>query len=613
MHSPTETSSLDLAPASVPCLPESAPFTPEQRAYLNGFLAGLFSKTSAPNAAAAFPQPATGSVPLAPLTILFGSQTGNAEALAKRIAREAGRKGFAPTVYDMAAFPPAQLSSEHNLLVITSTYGDGEPPDNAKKFWEVLNGESVHKLDQTRFSLCALGDSNYPQFCQFGKVLDQRLAGLGAMRVHPRQDCDVDFEAPFEQWLQPALTALSQAAQISPAPSACEPSTTQKAVPPLGSTGPAYGRKNPFSAHLIEARTLNKPGSTKDTRHCVLDLKDSGLSYEPGDALGVIPANDPSLVGELLSLLDCDGEEGVPGPDGQTVALRQALCRHLDITKISNAFLQAVAERSGDPQLNALIAPEAQAQRTQFIHGRDVVDLLAGYPKARFTTETFVARLRPLQPRLYSIASSLKAHPNQVHLCVATVRYESLGRQRGGVCSTFMADRVEPGQTPVPIFVQTSHGFRLPAAADRPIIMIGPGTGIAPFRAFLQERKAIGAKGRTWLFFGDQRRDFDFLYGEELEPMVREGTLTRLDTAFSRDQTEKVYVQHRMLEHARDLWHWLEEGAHVYVCGDAQRMAKDVDAALHQVIQKAGGKSDEQAKEYVEVLRREKRYQRDVY
>jgi sulfite reductase (NADPH) flavoprotein alpha-component len=357
---------------------------------------------------------------------------------------------------------------------------------------------------------------------------------------------------------------------------------------------------------------LNGQGSSKETRHFAISLEGSSLTYEVGDALGVLPTNCPALVSDILSALGCDGEEGVKTPTGDETSLRNALLRHYGVTQPASTLVQAIAERAQSTELKILLAPENKAALEKHLHGREVIDLLTAHPLARFTADEFVSVLRKLAPRLYSIASSPAAHPGEVHLCVGIVRYETHGRGRKGVCSTFLADRVE-GETPVSVFVQASHGFRLPASGDTPLIMVGPGTGIAPFRAFLEERRATGAKGKNWLLFGDQKRTTDFLYRDELEVMFKDGVLTRLDLAFSRDQPEKIYVQHRMTEHAKELFAWLEEGAHFFVCGDAKRMAKDVDAALHQVIQRGGGKTTAQALEYVAKLKQEKRYKRDVY
>ena len=585
----------------VPVLPDNAPFTPEQRAYLNGFLAGLFSRAPQPNLTA----PAPESKPLTPLTILFGSQTGNAENLSKRIAKEAGKRGFAPTIQDLGKYATAQLASESALLVVTSTYGDGEPPDNAKAFWEFLSSDATPKLAQTKFSVLALGDSNYPKFCAFGEGVDERLEKRGATRVHPRTDCDVEYEEPFAKWMSGALSALAPAAAPAPVAAPAVEATSAK-------TTPTYSKSHPFPAPLLANVRLNGDGSAKDTRHFAFSLEGSGLGYEAGDALGVRATNCAELVEELVRALGRSGEESVPDRDGRETSLREALIHHYEITRIPSPLLKAVAERSGDAELQKLTAPGTNGELTKFLWGREIIDLLHGHPAAKFAPTEFIALLKKLQPRLYSISSSPKAHPGEVHLCVGVVRYDSLGRSRKGVCSTYLAERVPTGGA-VPVFVHHNKNFRPPANPDAPMIMVGPGTGIAPFRAFLEERRASGAKGKNWLFFGDQRAATDFLFREEIETMQREGTLHRLDLAFSRDQAEKIYVQNRMTEQAKELYALLEEGGGFYVCGDASRMAKDVDAALHQVIQTASGKSAEEATAYVAALKKDKRYQRDVY
>jgi sulfite reductase (NADPH) flavoprotein alpha-component len=609
----------------VPVLPDNAPFTAEQRAYLNGFFAGLYSR--GPVAVA---QPAPGTMPaLTALTILFGSQTGTAEGLAKRLAREAAKHGFAATLHDLAKYPATQLASARQLLVVTSTYGDGEPPDNARAFWEFLSSDSAPNLAEVRFSVCALGDTNYPKFCGFGKAVDERLEKLGARRVSPRTDCDLDYEEPFAKWTNEALGAMAgardplevwsrrreeaevvEARSLRLLTSAATIVADKCAAEPHAL--PDYSRSNPFPAPLLTNRRLNAPGSAKETRHFEFALEGSGMNYEAGDALGVFPTNCPELVREIIRALDCRPTDPVPGTDGRTVSLHEALLSHYDITKIPSPFLNAMGARTGDVELLKLTSPGVNGELAKFLWGREIIDLLLAFPAVKWAPEEFVKLLKKLQPRLYSISSSPKAHPGQVHLTTAIVRYESLGRARQGVCSTFLAERVAPGAA-VPVFVHSNKTFRPPADSDAPMIMVGPGTGIAPFRAFLEERRAIGAKGRNWLFFGEQHKATDFLYRDELETLHRDGPLTRLDTAFSRDQAEKVYVQTRMLEHAREIFAWLEEGAHFYVCGDARRMAKDVDAALHEVILRGAGKTEEQTAEYVARLKSERRYQRDVY
>jgi sulfite reductase (NADPH) flavoprotein alpha-component len=595
-----------MTPPPVPFLPESAPFTAEQRAYLNGFLAGLFSRMSGPTTPTAAPPQVPPAVALSPLTVCFGTQTGTAEGLARRIAREASKRGFAPTLRDLSTLTPAQLAGERTLLVVTSTYGDGEPPDSAKPLWQALSAAESPRLEGVRFSVCGIGDSNYPRFCGFARDLDARLAGLGAVRVVERVDCDTDPEEPFLRWVAASLSALQ------PAPSSV---TATPSSPPPGpaeaETAPRYSRSNPFPARLVTNRRLNAAGSAKDVRHLEIALAGSGLSYEAGDALAVVPRNDPARVDELLRLLGVPAETAVTVTGVGELPLAEALHTRLEITRIPKPLLEHVARTTGDSTLLAVTSPDANGALSRFLHGREIVDLLLAHPGARPDPQAFVGFLRRLPPRLYSISSSPKAHPGQVHLTVGTVRYESLGRARAGVCSTFLADRVGP-ETPVPVFVHVNRAFR-PPAPDRPLVMVGPGTGIAPFRAFLQERRAVGATGKNWLFFGDQRSSTDFLYREELEGFQNDGTLHRLDLAWSRDGAEKVYVQDRMRSHGAELFRWLEDGGAFCVCGDAARMAKDVDAALHAIIAEAGGRTPDEAAEYVRKLQSEKRYLRDVY
>ena len=381
-------------------------------------------------------------------------------------------------------------------------------------------------------------------------------------------------------------------------------------------TASPYSRKNPFPGRVTTNRLLSRPGSGKEIRHFEVDLTGAGLTYEVGDSAGVYPENDPALVEEILAALAADGDQLVPGlePGSPLLPLREALRRHYHITSPSKQFLEAIAAHSeGNSALRQLLEdPLRKKDVEKFVHGMEIIDFLLAHPSIKFTTEEFLKLLRKLQPRLYSISSSQKAHPDSVHLTVAAVRYDTHGRQRKGVASTYLAERAEHPTT-VPLFFHSAKHFRLPEDPGLPVIMVGPGTGIAPFRAYLQERQATGATGKNWLFFGDQKAAYDYLYQDELEAFKASGVLTHLDLAFSRDQAEKIYVQHRMLAHADELYAWLEAGAHFYVCGDASRMAKDVDAALHQVVEQAGGKDSPQAAEYVEALKKAKRYKRDVY
>ncbi len=596
--------------AAPPLIPDTAPFTPEQRAWLNGFFAGVFSRAPAVDGAHSARE---ASAPLTPLTILFGSQTGTAEGLAKKAAKEAGKRGFAATVLDMAQTDAARLAAEKNLLVITSTHGDGEPPDNAKALHATLKSqvadlksEAGLPLARLRFSVCALGDTNYAQFCQCGKDFDAALEKLGAARVSARVDCDLDYEEPFTKWLDAALGALSGTGGASLLATA-EPTVASKLAPPEAE--PAYSRKNPFPAPVLAVRNLCAAGSAKEVNHVEFSLEGSGLAYAVGDALGVYPQNCPALVADVLTALGCDGEEAVTSPDGGSVPLRRALTELYDLGKPSAELLESVgaalrresADGSGHqaPPTAAITAPH------------QVIDVLLAAP-TKPTPADFVRTLKKIQPRLYSISSSPRAHPGQVHLTVGAVRYEKDGRARKGACSAFLAERALAAGK-VGVFMHSNNAFRPPPNGDTPMIMVGPGTGVAPFRAFLEERRATGATGRNWLFFGDQRAATDFLYREELLALKSSGILTRLDLAFSRDQPEKIYVQQRMLENATELHAWLEAGAHFYVCGDASRMARDVDDALHKVIETAGGKSPAEATAYVQALKAAKRYARDVY
>jgi len=586
----------------VPYVPASAPFSAEQRAWLNGYLAGLFSYASGEvSRAESALQPSASQLPL---LVLYGSQTGTAEALAKKIGQEAVKHGYQARALEMSRYAELNLQTESRLLVVTSTWGDGDPPDNATAFWNFLCGQTG-TLPNLNFAVLGLGDRNYPSFCGAAKKFDERFEQLGACRICARAECDVDYETSARVWLESFWSALKgpgvpQSSPIVEAMVESEPGLAKK----------TYSRSNPFKAVVLANRNLNANGSAKETRHLEFSLEGSDLTYEPGDALGVVPANCPDLVGKIIAALGCDGEEAVPDSCGNETSLRNALLKHYQITAAPMGLLEEIANRSQNPELMRLLNPANKTELDAFLNGRDVLDLLEVY---RLTSPIeFVALLRKLQPRLYSISSSLKAHPNEVHITVGALRYESHGRARKGVCSIFLAERLSPGAT-VPIYFQPSHGFKLPADPGIPIIMVGPGTGIAPFRAFLEERQGVGASGKNWLFFGDQHAADDFLYREELEAMQKGGYLTRLETAFSRDQSAKLYVQHRMLEHARELCDWIEEGAHFYVCGDARRMARDVDAALHEVIARGLGKSADAAAEYVTGLKTAKRYQRDVY
>ncbi|MBC9251618.1 reductase [Pseudomonas alcaligenes] len=581
----------------VPSLPPQAPLAEPTRLWLDGLLAGMFSRMAlgAPlqlggEATAVLPAPGA----QVPVTLLWASQTGNCEALAERFAGRLKAAGCAVELADMSGYPLEKLGSAGNLLLLSSTFGDGDAPDSGQGFWAQLKASSAD-LAALRYAVLALGDPNYDQFCQHGKNLDGRLAELGASRLLERVDCDTEFEEPADAWLAALLPLLKP-----------EQDTTQGPVeiPAAAVTAVSVSKEQPAAARQLLNLRLNREGASKDTRQFAFALGDSGLTYEAGDALGVWPRNCPELVAEVIERAGLDGEQLVSVAKVGDLPLREALTSHYEIARPSSEALALIAERSGNSELRGLLGNKEQLK--DWLWGRQLADVLQAFP-AEHAAGELLGSLKRLQPRLYSISSSPKAHAGEVHLTVSAVRYG----KRKGVASTFLADRVADGE--VPLFVQTSKHFRVPQDGEVPMIMIGPGTGVAPFRGFLHERRARGDAGRNWLFFGEQHAASDFYYRDELQAMQRDGLLTQLSLAFSRDQAEKIYVQDRIREQGAELWRWLQDGAQVYVCGDASRMAKDVDTALRDVAREHGGLSDEKAAEYIRALAEGKRYLRDVY
>ncbi len=573
--------------------------------WLSGFFSGWSFATNGASSQGG-PSPVPAPVAKSSITVLFGTESGNSEALADEAKKVLTKRGFKVSVKDMGDIKPGDLAKAESLLVIVSTWGEGDPPARAEEFYaEFMNG-SAPRLEKVRFAVCGLGDSSYSQFCQMGKDFDSRLETLGAQRLVDRVDCDVDYEADFKKWLDAAVAALEKLS--APAAPVLEVQTFTPGV--ASPAGEQWTRTNPFRAELLERINLNGTGSSKETYHLEISLEGSGITYTPGDALGVKPKNCPDVVDELLEVARIDGDAEVNRADGSAGTLRTVLIEELDSTTLSHKVVQAFAEATGLEKVKEL-AGDAVALRN-YCQGRQVVDLFEDFSAAGVQPQQLADMLRLQPARLYSISSSQAAHPDAVHITVGAVRYESNGRSRKGVASTYLADRVEVGDL-LPVYVHANTRFRLPENPDTPIIMVGPGTGIAPFRAFMQERAETGAKGKNWLFFGDQHFLYDFLYQLEWQNYVKEGVLTRMDVAFSRDTPEKVYVQHRIREHSREFYAWLQEGAHIYICGDAHRMAKDVNQAIQDVIAREGGMSEDKAREYLTALTKENRYQRDVY
>lgn len=578
--------------------------TDQQKIWLTGYLsaqaalAGSEAVTPAPSAAASA-QPVSKDV-----TVLYGSQTGNSEGLAKKTAQHLEEKGFQVTLSSMSDFKPNNLKKINNLLVIVSTHGEGDPPDNALSFHEYVHGRRAPKLDHLSFSVLSLGDSSYEFFCQTGKEFDERFEELGGTRLFDRVDCDLDYDEPFSEWLQGVASSLSEGEAAS---------LPQESAGANNQAVSEYSRTNPFNAEVLENINLNGRGSNKETRHLELSLEGSGLVYEPGDSLGIYPTNDPALVDELIQTCGWNAEESVTvHKNGDTLPLKEALTSHFEITVLTKPLLQKIAELTKSESLHALLEEGNEEKLKEYIAGRDLVDAARDFGPFDGTAADFTSILRKIPARLYSIASSLKANDEEVHLTIGAVRYDAHGRERQGVCSILCAERLQPGDT-LPVYIQHNQNFKLPQDPDVPIIMVGPGTGIAPFRSFMQEREEMGANGKSWLFFGDQHFVTDFLYQTEWQKWLKDGVLTKMDVAFSRDTEEKVYVQHQMKKQSKELFDWLEQGAYVYICGDEKHMAHDVHNTLLSIIQEEGAMSKEKAESYLANLQQQKRYQRDVY
>ncbi|MCY8233320.1 assimilatory sulfite reductase (NADPH) flavoprotein subunit [Priestia endophytica] len=599
INSPFNEEQVELLNRLLPTLTET------QKVWLSGYLA-----SSAVNSGAVATPVATPAAPAPTIskevTVLYGSQTGNAQGLAEQAGKTLEGKGFKVTVSSMSDFKPNSLKKLKNLLIVASTHGEGDPPDNALSFHEFLHGRRAPKLEDLRFSVLSLGDSSYEQFCQTGKEFDARLEELGGTRIHTRVDCDLDYDEPAEEWLNGVIEGLNEGQEQNVG--LAQSAATAEAI-----VESPYSRKNPFKAEVLESINLNGRGSNKETRHLELSLEDSGLTYKPGDSLGIYPENDPKLVDLLIEELNWDPEEIVTtNKQGDVRPLKEALISHFEITVLTKPLLEQALKLSGNDDLAELLAAGNEEKVKEYIDGRDLLDLVRDFGPWPVSANDFVAILRKMPARLYSISSSLEANPDEVHLTIGAVRYNTHGRDRNGVCSILCAERLEPGDT-LPIYIQSNQNFKLPENPDTPIIMVGPGTGVAPFRSFMQEREEIGADGKSWMFFGNQHFVTDFLYQTEWQKWLKDGVLTKMDVAFSRDTEEKVYVQHRMKEQGKELFEWLEAGASFYVCGDEKHMAHDVHETLIDIIEKEGNMSRQNAEEYVANMQQQKRYQRDVY
>ena len=568
-----------------------AGFSPAQLQWVSGYVAGLAASVVAPS-----PRPETGRA----LKILYGSQTGNGEAVATTLTGRVQAAGFVADCQSLADFRPAQLKRESLVVFVVSTHGEGDPPDDAELFHEYLLSSRAPQLNNLRYAVLALGDSSYVNFCQTGRELDNRLAELGGKRLVPIVECDVDFEDEAESWSSGIIADLPEWLDSAPGTLRLRAVDTKK----------IYTKTNPYAAPVLVNQQITGGGSSKDVRHIELSIEHSGLVYEPGDALAVLALNPPALVQQFIKYLGARATDEVVFGE-ERVTLEDALSRHVEITACNPRFVRAWFELTGARELGELLADGQQSVLAEFLQEHQVIDVLRRFP-APVTADRLVPMLRRLGPRSYSIASSPRANPGEVHLTVAAVRYEAFGSTHWGAASTHLVDRIREGDT-LAVFVEPNSRFRLPDDDATDIIMVGPGTGVAPFRAFVEERAERQASGRNWLFFGDRNFSSDFLYQLEWHRHLKQGSLDRLDVAFSRDQEHKVYVQDRIRQRAAEIYEWIEGGAVIYVCGDAKRMAQDVNDAFTDVIAGHGNLDSETAAARLAELRRTGRYRRDVY
>ncbi|MEP2603401.1 MAG: assimilatory sulfite reductase (NADPH) flavoprotein subunit [Paraglaciecola sp.] len=575
----------------------SATLNPQQLTWLSGYFAGLAQNGQASTI------PSVTAGPSQSMTILYGSQTGNAKGVAEEYKAKLDALNIPSKLVSMADYKHKQLKTESHVAIVVSTHGEGEAPDDAVELHCFLGGKKAPKLDGLKFAVLGLGDTSYEFFCQTAKDFDSRLQSLGAKRIIDRVDCDVDYDEAATAWFESLNHEIKEELL---APSAGAAPSLNLGAQSVAAT--QYTKKAPFAASLLESQKITGRDSVKDIRHIEISLEESGIQYCPGDALGVWFENDEQLVAALLAALELNPEETITF-SGEEYSLKQVLVSKLELTQSYPSFVQAYAGFANNVELNALI--EDKAVLREYLAERQIIDIVRQYP-AKLSAQELVDALRGMTPRLYSIASSQAEVEDEVHLTVALVEFDAHGSVHQGGASSFLSKRLNEGGE-VKVFVEKNDNFRLPDDGNTPVIMVGPGTGIAPFRAFMQQREAEEASGENWLFFGNPNYTQDFLYQTEWQRFVKEGVVNKITLAFSRDQEEKIYVQHRMLEQGAELYNWLEKGAHLYVCGDANHMAKDVQDALVKIVIEHGGKTEEQAEQYLSDLRRAKRYQKDVY
>ena len=569
------------------------PFSFDQESWMEGFITGLKHQSNSINNNI---REKNDSETL--INILFGTQTGNSESVAEDLSNFALSNGFKTQINALDDIEMNNLSKMKNVAIITSTYGEGEMPDNAQLFWNALSSNTAPQLNNMNYSVLALGDTGYEEFCHAGKLLDARLEQLGAKRIIKRIDCDVDFEDLAEKWINSVVPKFNPDKKLD----VVNKDKTESIVK-------SWSRKNPYEAIISYNTLLSGPNSNKEIIHYEIDLGDSGLKYEVGDSLSIIPRNKKLLVDQIIERLNTSKDFI---PSGHEIDIENLLKFKFEILTPTKRLIEYVEKIAENSELSLILEKKDSKALDDFKWGMDVLDFMNLNPKVDFIVEKFLDLLKPLQHRTYSISSSINKYDNKVHLTISSVRWKNKKRDYNGVCSTYLADDCNEKEK-IKIFFTPNRSFRLPEDKDKDIIMIGPGTGIAPFRAFLQEREVTNSSGKNWLFFGDQTRENDFIYENELKDMLNKNILTKLDLAFSRDQKEKLYVQHKIYENKKEFFSWIENGSIIYICGDATKMAKDVEDIILKIISEENNCSLNDSIEYLNKLKKEKRYLRDVY